>query len=145
MMDHPSLGQSVITRLLENEGFKVGIIAQPKSDADYKKLGTPKHAFLISSGTIDSMVNNYTVNKRKRNDDVFSPGSKGGNRPDRAIIVYSNKVRSLFPESYIIIGGIESSLRRFAHYDYWSDSVMQSILVDSEADLLMFGMGEKTY
>lgn len=143
-MDHPSLGQSVITRLLEAEGFKVGVIAQPKSNKDYMKLGTPNIAFLVSSGTIDSMVNNYTVNKKKRNDDVYSPG-KGNNRPDRATIVYSNKVKELFPDSFVMIGGLEASLRRFSHYDYWNDEVMSSILVDSKADLLMFGMGEKTY
>ena len=145
VMDHPSLGQSVICRLLEAEGYRVGIISQPRTDEDYKKLGEPNIAFLVSSGVIDSMVNNYTVAKRKRTDDAYSEGNKGGKRPDRAVIVYSNKLRELFPDSFIIIGGTEASLRRFAHYDYWADRVMKSILVDSKADLLSFGMGEKTY
>ncbi len=144
-VDHPSFGHAIITRVLENEGYKVGIIAQPdwKNNNDFTTLGCPKYAVLISSGVIDSMVNHYTASKRIRSNDSYSPGGKAGYRPDRAVIVYSNKIREIFKGVPVIIGGIEASLRRFAHYDYWDDKVRRSILVDSKADLLVYGMGEK--
>ncbi|PYG89902.1 putative radical SAM protein YgiQ [Ruminiclostridium sufflavum DSM 19573] len=145
-VDHPSFGHAIITRLLESEGFKVGIIAQPswKSSEDFKRLGRPKYGVLISSGVIDSMVNHYTSSKKKRSEDIYSPGGKAGYRPDRAVIVYANKIKEIFKDTPVIIGGIEASLRRFAHYDYWDDKVRRSILVDSKADLLLYGMGEKS-
>lgn len=145
-VDHPSFGHAIITRVLESEGFKVGIIAQPnwKSNEDFKKLGRPKYGVLISSGVIDSMVNHYTASKKKRSQDLYSPGGKAGHRPDRAVIVYANKIKEIFKDTPVIIGGIEASLRRFAHYDYWDDKVRRSILVDSKADLLLYGMGEKS-
>lgn len=144
-VDHPSFGTAIIGRVLEAEGFTVGIIAQPdfKNVDAFKVLGKPKLGFLINSGNIDSMVNHYTVSKKKRNDDFYSPGGKAGFRPDRAVIIYCNKAREAYKEVPIVIGGIEASLRRFAHYDYWSDSVRRSILLDSKADLLIYGMGEK--
>ncbi|KOR25592.1 YgiQ family radical SAM protein [Clostridium sp. L74] len=144
-VDHPSFGTAIIGRVLEREGFTVGIIAQPdwKSIDDFKKLGKPKYGFLVNSGNIDSMVNHYTASKKKRRDDFYSPGGKSGYRPDRAVVVYCNKVKEAFKDSPIIIGGIEASLRRFAHYDYWDNAVRRSILEDSSADLLIYGMGEK--
>ncbi len=143
-VDHPSFGTAIISRVLEHEGFKVGIISQPdwKKDEAFKVLGEPKYAFLINSGNLDSMVAHYTAAKKRRSEDFYSPGKKAGKRPDRAVIVYSNKIKELFPDKDIIIGGLEASLRRFAHYDYWSDKVMPSILFDSKADLLIYGMGE---
>lgn len=144
-VDHPSFGHAIITRILESEGYKVGIIAQPywKRNEDFMMLGRPKLGVLISSGVIDSMVNHYTASKKRRSEDLYSPGGKAHKRPDRAVIVYTNKVRELFKDVPIIIGGIEASLRRFAHYDYWDNKVRRSILVDSKADLLIYGMGEK--
>ena len=144
-VDHPSFGHALITRLLEAEGFRVGIIALPQTKEDYMKMGIPKIAVLISSGVIDSMVNRYTVAKRKREKDEYAPGGKAGLRPDRADIVYSQKVREYMGDVPIILGGIEASLRRFAHYDYWDDKVRNSILVDSQADLLIYGMGERPF
>ncbi|MCX7694184.1 MAG: YgiQ family radical SAM protein [Caloramator sp.] len=144
-VDHPSFGHAIITRIIEHYGFTVGIIPQPswKSKEDFMRLGKPKIAFLVSSGNIDSMVNHYTAHKKRRNDDAYSPGGKAGYRPDRAVIVYCNRLREAYKDVPIIIGGIEASLRRFAHYDYWDDKVRNSILVDSSADLLIYGMGEK--
>ncbi len=144
-IDHPSFGAAIITRLLEREGFKVGVIAQPDwKDIDaFRVLGRPRLAVLITGGNLDSMVNHYTAAKKRRSQDVYAPGGKSGLRPDRATIVYSNKVQEALPEVPVIIGGVEASLRRFAHYDYWSDQVRRSILLDSQADLLVFGMGEK--
>jgi len=142
-VDHPSFGTAIISRVLENEGFKVCIIPQPKSEEDYKRFGAPKYAFLVNSGNIDSMVAHYTAAKKRRSDDAYTPGGKAGARPDRAVIVYSKKLRELFGNIPIAIGGIEASLRRFAHYDYWDDKVRKSILLDSDADILMYGMGEK--
>ncbi|QCX34626.1 YgiQ family radical SAM protein [Caloramator sp. E03] len=144
-IDHPSFGHAIITRLLEHNGFRVGIIPQPdwKSKDSFMKLGRPKIAFLVSSGNIDSMVNHYTAAKKRRNNDFYSPGGKTGYRPDRAVIVYCNRIREAFSDVPIIIGGIEASLRRFAHYDYWDDRVRNSILIDSSADLLIYGMGER--
>ncbi len=144
-VDHPSFGHAILTRLLESKGYRVGIIAQPdwKNVKDFMTLGRPKYAVLISSGVIDSMVNHYTVSKKRRSTDEYSPGGKAGLRPDRAVVVYANKVREAFKDIPVIIGGIEASLRRFAHYDYWSDKVRRSVLLDSKADLLIYGMGEK--
>lgn len=144
-VDHPSFGHAIISRVLEKEGFSVGIIAQPnwKDCEDFKKLGTPKYAFLVSAGNIDSMVNHYTVNKKVRHTDLYSPGGKANMRPDRATIVYCNRIKEAFPKAKIIIGGVEASLRRFAHYDYWDNKVRRSILFDTRADVLTYGMGEK--
>ncbi|WP_392486117.1 YgiQ family radical SAM protein [Haloimpatiens sp. FM7315] len=145
-VDHPSFGTAIISRILESEGFSLGIIAQPdwNTTDDFTKLGKPKYGFLVNSGNIDSMVNHYTAAKKKRHDDLYSPGGKSGYRPDRAVIVYANKIREAYKNTTVIIGGIEASLRRFAHYDYWQDKVRRSILLDSKADLLLYGMGEKT-
>ncbi len=142
-VDHPSFAAAIIGRVLWDAGYSVGIIAQPdwKKDEDFIKLGRPRLFFGISSGNVDSMVNNLTPNLKRRSSDVYSPGA-ALLRPDRAAIVYTNKVHSLFPGVAIILGGIEASLRRFAHYDYWSDSVRRSILADAPADLLIYGMGE---
>ena len=144
-IDHHSFGTAVISRVLENAGYKVGIISQPNWNKidDFKNLGRPRLAFLVNAGNMDSMVNHYTVSKRIREKDYYSPGGKMGLRPDRATIVYCNKVREAFKDVDILIGGVEASLRRFAHYDYWSDKVRQSILIDSGADLLVYGMSEK--
>jgi len=144
-VDHSSFGAAILSRLLESEGFSVGIIAQPdwhSCDA-FKVLGEPRLGFLVSAGNIDSMVSHYTVAKKVRTQDMYSPGGNSGLRPDRATIVYCNRIREAYGRKIpVIIGGIEASLRRFAHYDYWSDKVRRSILVDSGADLLVFGMGE---
>ncbi|MBQ2697351.1 MAG: YgiQ family radical SAM protein, partial [Clostridia bacterium] len=143
-VDHPSFGTAIIGRVLEDAGFSVGIIAQPDwhSTRDFLRLGLPRLGFLCNSGNIDSMVNHYTAARRRRSDDAYTPGGKAGRRPDRAVIVYSNRIREAAPGVPLLIGGIEASLRRFAHYDYWDDAVRRSILVDSGADLLMYGMGE---
>ena len=145
-VDHPSFGTAIIGRVLEDAGYTVGIIAQPdwKDVNSFKVLGKPKLAFLINSGNIDSMVNHYTAAKKKRHEDLYSPGGEEGHRPDRAVIVYSNKAREAYKDVPIVIGGIESSLRRFAHYDYWDNKIRRSILLDAKADLLIYGMGEKT-
>lgn len=143
-VDHPSFGAAIIGRLLESRGYKVGIIAQPswKDVSDFQKLGKPRLGFLITSGNIDSMVNHYTVAKKRRNQDAYSPGGRAGMRPDRAAIVYANRAREAYKDVPIILGGIEASLRRFAHYDYWDNKVRRSILLDSKADLIVYGMGE---
>ena len=143
-VDHPSFGAAIITRLVESLGFTVGFIAQPDwhSDKDFRRFGAPKYAFLVSSGNIDSMVAHYTSAKKKRSDDAYTAGGKAGKRPDRAVIVYCRKLRECYGDVPIVIGGLEASLRRFAHYDYWDDTVRPSILVDSGADILMYGMGE---
>ncbi len=142
-VDHPSFGTAIISRVLEARGYRVCILPQPQSDADYQQFGVPRLAFLINGGNIDSMVAHYTAARRRRSEDAYSPGGKAGRRPDRATIVYSRAVRRLFGDVPIAIGGLEASLRRFAHYDYWDDRVRPSILVDSGADLLMYGMGER--
>ena len=142
-VDHPSFGTAIISRVLESKGYKVCIIPQPVCDADFKRFGKPRLAFLVNSGNIDSMVAHYTAAKKRRNDDAYTPGGKAGKRPDRAVIVYTKKLREIFGDVPIAIGGVEASLRRFAHYDYWDDAVRPSILLDSTADLLMYGMGEK--
>ena len=143
-IDHPSFGTALLGRVLWDAGFSVGIIAQPdwKIDTDLQRLGPPRLFFSISAGNVDSMVNAFTPNLKRRSSDVYSPGGRLL-RPDRATLVYTDRVHALFPGAPIVIGGIEASLRRFAHYDYWSDSVRQSILADAPADLLVFGMGER--
>ncbi|HEY5508861.1 MAG TPA: YgiQ family radical SAM protein, partial [Paludibacter sp.] len=145
-VDHPSFGSAVIGRVLEAQGLKVAIVPQPnwRDDLrDFKKMGRPRMFFAISAGNMDSMVNHYTANKRLRSDDAYTPDGKPGMRPDYATITYSNIIKKLYPEIPLVIGGIEASLRRFTHYDYWSDKLMPSILIDSKADLLIYGMGEK--
>lgn len=145
-IDHPSFGAAVIGRLLEAEGYRVAIVPQPnwKDDLrDFKKLGTPRLFFGVSAGAMDSMVNHYTAHKRLRSNDAYTPGGKAGFRPDNAIVVYSNILKNLFPHVPVVIGGIEASLRRLTHYDYWQDKLRPSVLIDSRADLLTYGMGEK--
>lgn len=144
-VDHPSFGAAIISRVLENAGYKVGFISQPDwhSTNDIKTLGKPRYGFFVSSGNIDSMVAHYTSAKRKRSEDLYSPGGKAGRRPDRAVEVYCKLIREAYGNIPIVIGGLEASLRRFAHYDYWADEVFPSILVSSGADILSFGMGEK--
>ena len=144
-VDHPSFGAAIITRVLEAEGFRVAVLAQPdyKSADDFRRFGRPRLGFLVTSGNIDSMVAHYTVSKKRRTTDYYSPAGKAGRRPDRAVIVYCNRIREAYGDVPIIIGGLEASLRRFAHYDYWDDRVRRSVLVDSRADLLAYGMGEK--
>ena len=144
-VDHHSFGTAIISRVLENAGYKIGIIAQPnwKNTDDFMKLGRPRLGFLVNGGNMDSMVNHYSVSKKQRDKDMYSPGGKMGLRPDRATIVYCNRIREVYKNIPIAIGGIEASLRRFAHYDYWSDKVRKSILIDSGADLLVYGMSEK--
>ena len=144
-VDHPSFGISIISRIIEDSGFTVGIIAQPDwhSDRDFTKLGRPKYAFLITAGNIDSMVAHYTAAKKKRSDDAYTAGGRAGKRPDRAAIVYSKAVKRIYGDDMpVALGGLEASLRRFAHYDYWDDAVRPSVLEDSGADLLMYGMSE---
>lgn len=145
-VDHPSFGHAIISRLLEGSGYTVGIISQPdwKKETSIQVLGKPKLGFLVSAGNMDSMVNHYSVSKKKRTTDAFTPGGFMGKRPDYATVVYSNLIRKIYKDSPIIIGGIEASLRRFAHYDYWSNKVKRSILLDSGADLLSYGMGERS-
>ncbi len=143
-VDHPSFGASIITRVLEAKGYKVGIISQPnwKNLDEFEIFGAPRLAYLVTSGNIDSMVAHYTVAKKKRSVDAYTAGGVMGKRPDRAVIVYSNILKQLHPEKPVILGGLEASLRRFAHYDYWDSDIRPSILIDSKADLLIYGMGE---
>ena len=143
-VDHPSFGVSIISRVLEAAGYRVAILAQPdyQSCEDFRRFGRPRLGFLVTAGNIDSMVAHYTVSKKKRGYDYYSPGGKVGRRPDRAVIVYSNRIREAYGDVPIILGGLEASLRRFAHYDYWEDRMRRSVLVDSRADLLTYGMGE---
>jgi uncharacterized radical SAM protein YgiQ len=145
-VDHPSFGTAVIGRIIEDEGFRIGIIAQPnwRDDLrDFKKLGTPKYFFGVTAGCMDSMVNHYTAGKRLRSTDAYTPGGVAGFRPDYASTVYSNILKELFPDVPVLLGGIEASLRRVTHYDYWADKLFPSILVDSKADALVYGMGEQ--
>ncbi len=143
-IDHPSFGTAVISRVLEDAGYRVAILSQPdfRSEADFLAMGRPRYAVLINSGNIDSMVAHYTAAKKRRHDDEYTPGGVGGKRPDRAVTVYSKLARRAFPDTPVYIGGLEASLRRFAHYDYWADHIMPSVLQDSGAAGLMFGMGE---
>ncbi|MFO7659543.1 MAG: YgiQ family radical SAM protein [Candidatus Cloacimonadaceae bacterium] len=144
-VDHPSFGAAIIARVLESTGFKVGIIAQPdwKTDGDWLQLGAPRFGFGITAGNLDSMVNHYTAQKKIRHNDAYSPDDKAGLRPDRATIIYCNRVRQLFKNVPVIIGGVEASMRRIAHYDYWQDKIRNPILADAKADILVYGMGEK--
>ena len=144
-VDHPTFGPAIISRVLESHGYRVAMLAQPdwRSDKDFTRFGKPRLGFMVSAGNIDSMVAHYTAARRRRSTDAYSPGNKAGLRPDRATIVYSKKIRELYPDSPIIIGGLEASLRRFAHYDYWDDAIRPSILLECGADLLTFGMGER--
>ncbi|MCE1199348.1 MAG: YgiQ family radical SAM protein [Marinilabiliales bacterium] len=146
-VDHPSFGAAVIGRLLQREGMKVAIVPQPNWQddlRDFRKFGEPRHFFAVTAGCMDSMVNHYTANKRKRSNDAYTPGDRPGARPDYATIVYCNLLKKLYPHVPLIIGGIEASLRRVTHYDYWSDRLRPGILVESKADLLFYGMGEKS-
>ena len=144
-VDHPSFGHAIISRVLQSHGYTVGILAQPdwKDDASFAALGEPRLAFLVSAGNMDSMVNHYSVSKRRRKTDAYTPGGVMGKRPDYATVTYCNRIRKRFKKTPIIIGGMEASLRRLAHYDYWSDTVKRSILLDSGADLISYGMGER--
>ena len=146
-VDHPSFGSAVIGRVLQAEGYQVAIVPQPnwRDDLrDFKKLGTPRLFFGVSAGAMDSMVNHYTANRRLRHDDAYTAGGRHGMRPDYPTIVYSNILRELFPDTPIIAGGIEASLRRVSHYDYWQDKLRPSILNDAKADMIVYGMGERT-
>ncbi len=144
-VDHPSFGTSIISRILESQGFKVAILSLPnwKNLDSFKEFGKPKYAFLVNAGNMDSMVSNYTAARKPRKSDVYAPGERAGMRPDRASIVYSAALKQVYKKVPIILGGIEASLRRFSHYDYWSNSVRRSIILDSKADLLIYGMGER--
>ena len=144
-VDHPSFGPAIISRVLEAEGYRVAVLAQPdwRSPAAFAALGRPRLGVMLSAGNLDSMVAHYTVAKRRRQDDAYSPGRRAGRRPDRASIVYANRVREAFGDIPLIVGGLEASLRRFAHYDYWEDKVRRSVLFDAQADLLVYGMGER--
>lgn len=141
-IDHPSFSTGIVGRFLHSQGFRVGVVAQPKTDEDFLALGLPALFWGLNSGNMDSMVNHYTAEKRRRHDDAYTPEGKSGARPDRALTVYARTCKKLAPDIPIVIGGIEASLRRIAHYDYWSDAVMPSILVDTGADILSFGSGE---
>src|SRR5699024_10385159 len=145
-VDHPSFGTAIITRFLEAHGYRVGVIAQPdwNDPASVAEFGEPRLAFLVSAGNMDSMVNHYTVARKRRRTDAYSPGGKAGLRPNHAAVVYANLIRRTFKQTPIVLGGIEASLRRLAHYDYWSDKLKRSILLDSGADLVSFGMGERS-
>ena len=145
-VDHPTFGHAIISRVLEDAGYKVGIISQPdwKDPASIQALGEPRLAFLVMSGNMDSMVNHYSVSKKRRKTDAFTPGGVIGKRPDHAATVYCNLIRRTYPHKPIVVGGIEASLRRLAHYDYWSDGMKRSLLLDSQADLLLYGMGERS-
>ena len=144
-VDHPSFGHAIISRVLESRGYRVAILSQPdwRTTEDFFRFDRPKLGFLVNSGNVDSMVNHYSVFRHRRRQDLYSPGGEAGRRPDRAVIVYCNKIREAFGSDVpVIIGGIEASLRRLGHYDYWDDRVRNSILIDSQADLLIYGMGE---
>ena len=145
-VDHSTFGHAIISRVLEDAGYRVGIIAQPdwKNPASIRALGQPRLGFLVMGGNMDSMVNHYSVSKKRRKTDAFTPGGVTGKRPDHAAVVYCNLIRRSFPKAPIIVGGIEASLRRLAHYDYWSDGMKRSVLLDSQADLLLYGMGERS-
>ena len=144
-VDHPSFGPAIISRVLEAAGYKVGIISQPdwKDENSINVFGEPRLGFLISAGNMDSMVNHYSVSKKRRAKDFFTPGGEMGKRPDHATVVYGNLIRRTYRNKPVIIGGIEASLRRMAHYDYWDDCLKHSVLLDSQADVLSFGMGER--
>src|SRR6202453_3456088 len=144
-VDHPSFGMAIIGRVLEGRGFRVGIIAQPdwRDTRDFMSLGAPRLYFGVTGGNMDSMVNRFTSDRRVRSDDAYTPGGEGGKRPDRCVIVYSQRLREAYKNVPIVIGGIEASLRRIANFDYWSEHVRRSVLVDAKADLLVFGNAER--
>ena len=144
-VDHPSFGMAVIGRALEAQGFRVGIIAQPdwRSAADFARLGQPNLFFGVTAGNMDSMVNRYTADRRVRSDDAYTPHGAGGRRPDRAVVVYAQRCREAYAQVPVVIGGIEASLRRIAHFDYWQEKVRRSILVDAKADMLLYGNAER--
>jgi len=142
-VDHPSFGAALVGRYLEKEGYRVGIISQPQKPEDYRVMGPPRLAWLVSSGNMDSMVNHYTANRKPRSEDSYSPGGKAGLRPDRALIPYCSAVKAAYKGIPVILGGVEASLRRLAHYDYWSDKIRRSVLLDSKADMLVYGMAER--
>jgi len=144
-VDHPSFGMAIVGRLLEAHGFRVGVVAQPgwNSTADFEKLGAPNLFFGITAGNMDSMVNRYTADRRMRSDDAYTPGGEGGRRPDRSVVVYAQRAREAFPDATIVVGGIEASLRRIAHFDYWSEKVRRSVLLDARADILVYGNAER--
>ena len=144
-VDHHSFGTAIISRLLESRGYRVAILPRPdhRSAEDFRRFGRPRLGFLINSGVVDSMVNNYSVFKHRRKKDEYAPGGQAGGRPDRALIVYCNRAREAYKGVPVVIGGIEASLRRLGHYDYWSGKVRRSVLLDSKADLLIYGMGER--
>src|SRR5512135_3412236 len=144
-VDHPSFGMAIVGRLLEAQGFRVGIVAQPawNSAEDFKRLGAPNLFFGITAGNMDSMVNRYTADRRIRSDDAYTPGGVAGKRPDRSVIVYAQRAREAFKDVPVVIGGIEASLRRIAHFDYWSEKVRRSVLLDAKADLLVYGNAER--
>src|SRR5437879_2264371 len=143
-VDHPSFAMAILHRVLEHAGFRVAILSQPewKTCDAWRQFGRPRLFFAVSAGNMDSLINHYTANKKVRNDDAYSPGGKIGLRPDRATLAYCQRAREAFPGVPVIAGGVEASLRRLAHYDYWSDTVRRSILLDSKADLVVYGMGE---
>ncbi|MBX9634685.1 MAG: YgiQ family radical SAM protein, partial [Magnetospirillum sp.] len=144
-VDHPSFGMAIVGRLLEAQGFRVGIIAQPdwQNAEPFRVLGKPNLFWGVTGGNMDSMVNRYTSDRRIRTDDAYTPGAEGGKRPDRALLVYAQRCREAFKDVPIVLGGIEASLRRIAHYDYWSDKVRRSVLVDAKADILIYGNAER--
>ena len=144
-VDHPSFGMAVIGRVLEAQGFRVGIIAQPdwRDPEAIKALGPPALYFGVAAGNMDSLINHYTADRKRRNDDAYSPGGEAGKRPDRAVIVYAQMCQAAYREVPVVIGSIEASLRRIAHYDYWSDAVRRSVLIDANADLLLYGNAER--
>ena len=144
-VDHPSFGQAIISRVLERAGYRVAMLPQPdwRDPSSVLEFGEPRLGFLVTGGNMDSMVNHYSVGRHRRRTDAYTPGGVTGKRPDYATVVYCNLIRRSFPKIPILIGGIEASLRRLAHYDYWSDSLKRSILLDSQADLLLYGMGER--
>ena len=144
-VDHPSFGMAIIGRLLESQGYRVGIIAQPdwRSADAFKQLGQPRLFFGVAAGNMDSMINRYTAERKIRRDDAYTPGGEGGKRPDRCSLVYAQRCREAYKDVPIVLGGIEASLRRIAHYDYWQDKVRRSILVDAKADILLYGNAER--
>ncbi|MEG1655238.1 MAG: YgiQ family radical SAM protein, partial [Hafnia sp.] len=144
-VDHPSFGMAIVGRMLEAQGFRVGIIAQPDwtSKEDFMRLGKPNLFYGVTAGNMDSMINRYTADRKLRHDDAYTPNNESGKRPDRATLVYTQRCKEAFSDVPVILGGIEASLRRIAHYDYWSDTVRRSVLVDSKADMLMYGNGER--
>src|SRR5687767_11136007 len=144
-VDHPSFAMAILARVLESGGFRVGMLCQPdwRSCEPWRTFGRPRLFFAVSAGNMDSMINHYTANRKVRNDDAYSPGGKIGLRPDRATLPYCHRAREAYPGVPVVAGGVEASLRRLAHYDYWSDTVRRSILLDCKADLVAFGMGEQ--